>query len=112
MQHPLPLLLLLLLFSLARPASAQSGPGPQPAPSAVQLRAMASGVTMFQHFGPCTFLGCQWNLDPLGAGSAASFAFPPGVDGPDTDNWMEAATLLGADTVCLTVRHVDGFHLW
>ncbi len=98
-----------LVCGLVMVASAQQQP--QPAPSPVQLRGMSPGVMMFQHFGPCTMLGCQWNQDPLGVGNASVFDFPEG-EGPDTDNWMENAQLLGADTVCLTVRHVDGFHLW
>ena len=85
------------------------------------------GLTMFQHFGPCTFATtgyhtnhtCQWDIQsPLGGNSGpavprsvapASHFNPVGLS---TDQWMETAKQLGASQVCLTVRHVDGFALW
>ena len=115
-----------------------------PVPSASQLRLaqrgylddevktmgapLLPGLTMFQHFGPCTFEThgyhtshtCQWDIQsPLG-GPNSGPSYPNSVapashfnpERLSTDNWMEAAKQLGASQVCLTVRHVDGFALW
>jgi alpha-L-fucosidase len=100
----------------ASPAGSGTAAAANPTPSAPMAAFVAgpSGKTMFQHFSLCTFLSvgngsgpvsCQWDtvLPP------ASLFNPTQLD---TDQWMEAATLLGADEVCLTARHVDGFALW
>ena len=91
------------------------------------------GLTMFQHFGPCTFMAtgegcspnskhctCQWVIQNPLWHHGGSRAYPQSVAPAssfnpvdlDTNNWMEAALQLGASQVCLTVRHVDGFALW
>ena len=57
------------------------------------------------HFSICTFIDCQWDTTIPNA-----TVFNP--TDLDTDQWMSTAVLWGADTVCLTVRHVDGFALW
>lgn len=138
--------LLLLLAAELLPAAAALT---VPRPSEPQLRLMQRGygsgsgsavptmgskllpgLTMFQHFGPCTFMTtgmgghlggtCQWDIQAPLAGHNAGPDYPNSVapashfnpEDLDTDNWMAAATLLGASQVCLTVRHVDGFALW
>jgi alpha-L-fucosidase len=94
----------LLLLLVARSTSAL--PQPVPSPSLAHFAAGPHGITMFQHFGLCTFADCQWDTQ---LAPASSFNPTPDID---TDQWMEAALLLGASQVCLTVRHVDGFCLW
>lgn len=68
---------------------------PQPQPRPAQLAFQRPGISLFAHFGPCTFLGCQWNRDPLGVGNASVFN-PTALD---TDSWFQAAADLGADEV-------------
>lgn len=86
------------LFALAVLAAAQV----QPKPTQYQLAHMQKNSrSMFQHFGPCTFNGCQWDT---ALWPASSFA-PP--DDMNTDNWFETAKLLGANEICLTVVRLE-----
>jgi len=86
-------------------SAAAAARAPQPAPSAAQAVALQHDFTIFMHYGLCTYVGCQWDIPP-----ADPNLFQP--TGLDTDNWMRTALAAGATQVCLTVRHVDGFHLW
>lgn len=72
-------------------------------PSAAQNKSLVHTFTQFMHYGPCTFVGCQWDI-PV---SDPSVFAPP--DDASTDGWVETAALYGATQICLTVRHVDGF---
>ena len=74
-----------------------------PTPSVAQQKSLAHTFTQFMHYGPCTFLGCQWDIPYA---SPSVFA-PP--DDASTDSWVETAAMYGASQICLTVRHVDGF---
>jgi len=79
---------------------------PQPIPNAQLVNYYKTGGrTQFMHFSLCTFVNCQWDREIA----------PPSAFNPtdlDTDQWMSTAALWGANEVCLTVRHVDGFALW
>lgn len=75
-------------------------------PSAAQNKSLVHTFTQFMHYGPCTFVGCQWDI-PY---SDPSVFAPP--DDASTDGWVETAAMYGATQICLTVRHVDGFSLW
>ena len=72
-------------------------------PSAAQNKSLIHTFTQFMHYGPCTFVGCQWDI-PI---SSPSVFAPP--DDASTDGWVETAAMYGATQICLTVRHVDGF---
>lgn len=75
-------------------------------PSATQHALMQRQLTQFMHFSLCTFSGCQWDQQPLDS---------PRMFNPSALNasqWVEVAKLWGAQEICLTVKHVDGFTLW
>jgi len=74
-------------------------------PSPMQVQFAMHPNTQFMHFSICTFIDCEWDTTIPNA----TVFNPTNID---TDQWMSTAILWGADTVCLTVRHVDGFALW
>jgi alpha-L-fucosidase len=75
-------------------------------PSLPQNVSLHHTFTQFMHYGPCTFISCQWDIP----WSPPSVFAPP--DDASTDGWVETAAMYGASQICLTVRHVDGFALW
>ena len=84
----------------------------RPLPSASQLRYMDLEVTMFLHFGICTFRDCD---TPRGCNGDSRVAFPASAFNPrllDTDQWVRTAVSLGARQLCLTAHHAEGFVLW
>jgi hypothetical protein len=93
MDYPFVFMHLLVVTVLLTTVHAQA-----PIPSQAQINFMNRGpLTMFQHFGPCTFADCQWDREP----APPSVFTPP--DDMNTDQWFETASLMGASEVCLTV---------
>lgn len=92
-------LLPIALLALSARAAAFS------APSRAQADLLNVQFTQFMHFGPCTFVDCQWDIPP-----ASPSVFNP--TNLDAEQWVRTAQAWGADEICLTTRHVDGFTLW
>ena len=77
-------------------------------PTPAQLAFQDQELSMFMHFGLCTFAACEHN-----DGNPA--AHPPSLFNPsnlDTDQWARAAVAMGAKEICLTAFHEGGFALW
>eukprot|EP00656_Telonema_subtile_P057992 TRINITY_DN9687_c0_g1_i1.p1 TRINITY_DN9687_c0_g1~~TRINITY_DN9687_c0_g1_i1.p1 ORF type:complete len:107 (+),score=16.25 TRINITY_DN9687_c0_g1_i1:125-445(+) len=70
-----------------------------PTPSDLQLNYMSHDLTMFMHFGVCTFAGCEQNC------RADKTPYPAELFNPtalDADQWVSTAKALGASELCLT----------
>lgn len=74
-------------------------------PSPEQLAWQRSGLGVFFHVGTNTFTDLEW-----GDGTADPNVFNPTA--LDIDQWLEAATSIGARYAILTAKHHDGFCLW
>ena len=77
-------------------------------PTAAQLSFQDQELSMFMHFGICTFAACEHNTGDV-------TRYPPTLFNPtslDTDQWARSAAAMGAKEICLSVAHEGGFALW
>ena len=80
-------------------------PAVSPLPTDLQLKYQRMEKQMFIHFSVNTYTGKGW-----GDGAEDPDIFNP--IGLDCEQWVKLAKGNGYNTICLTVKHHDGFCLW
>ena len=75
-----------------------------------QCAYLENELTMFMHFGICTFTDACGGMGQNSPHPRPAEVFDPSA--LDTDQWARTALALGARQVCLTAKHTGGFALW
>lgn len=75
-----------------------------------QCAYLENELTMFMHFGICTFTDACGGMGQNSPHPRSAEVFDPSA--LDTDQWARTALALGARQVCLTAKHTGGFALW